>query len=130
MRRSSARRGQTEPLAALVAVVVVATALSLYAGVFQESVPGSPDRNIAQDAADRAERAATVGGVVASSRLPRAAESGPDGYHLNVTLVAAAGTESVGPPAPATADVASRRVSVRLGPGRVVPGRLEVRAWT
>jgi hypothetical protein len=44
MRRWSASEGQTEPLAALVAVVVVALALSLYAGAFETALPGSADR--------------------------------------------------------------------------------------
>lgn len=130
MRRWSAREGQTEPLAALVAVVVVAVALSLYATAFDASLPTAPDRNAAQQATDRVERSITVGGVVRPSLLPSATASGPDGYRLNATLLVRDTTQRVGPPHPPTADSAGRRVSVRLGAGRVSPGRLEVRVWT
>lgn len=129
MRHWSAREGQVEPLAALAAVAVVALALAAYAGAFEASVPGTADRNVAEDAADRVERAVTVGGVVRRSRLTpeRIAPVGPEGYHVNVTLDGPLWTSHAGPTAPATADVASRRVSVRAD--GVVPAQLEVRVW-
>jgi hypothetical protein len=133
MRRSSAREGQIEPLAALAAVAVVAAAVALYAGVFEASLPGQTDRNVAEDAADRVERSVTRGGVVRPSTVLFANRSRPEGYHQNVTVVVhrdgADSVLSVGPAAPETADVARRRVSVRDGPGRVEPGHLEVRVW-
>lgn len=129
MRRSSAREAQTEPIAALVAVVVVALALSLYAGAFEGTVPEPADRNRAEQAADRVERALTEGGVVNASRLPETLGRAPKGHEMNVTLSVDNDTERVGPPSPGTADVASRRVSVGVGEGRVSPGRLEVRVW-
>lgn len=144
MRRSSAREAQTEPLAALAAVAVVGIALALYAGAFEDAVPDAADRNVAQDAADRVERAVSDGGVVRPVRMlrgrnaagpwtgrngPNTSALAPDGYRLNVTLVVDGETTAVGPAAPAVADAASRRVSVRVGPGKVRPGRLEVRVW-
>lgn len=129
MRRWSAE-GQTEPIAALVAVVVVALALALYAGAFEANLPGSVDRDHAAAAADPLERAITVGGVARTGRLSDALDRGPDGYAVNATLSFGNRTEAAGPVAPDTADTASRRVSVRTGAREVVPGRLEVRVWT
>ncbi|WP_415380819.1 hypothetical protein [Halosimplex sp. TS25] len=130
MRRSSARSGQTEPVAALVAVVVVALALALYAGAFEANFPGPVDRDHAEAAADRVERAVTVGGVARPGRLADALDRAPSGYEANATLTVGNVTEHAGPAAPSTGDSASRRVSVRVGGGRVAPGRLEVRVWT
>jgi hypothetical protein len=138
MRRSSAR-SQTEPFAALVAVVVVALAFSVWAGAFEASLPEPVDRGAAESAADRVERALTVAGVVRPERLtgtgsddtpsPLVNRSAPEGYRLNVTVVRDGGRLSVGPTAPATADTGARRVSVGR-PGSVAPARLEVRVWT
>lgn len=130
MRRSSARRAQTEPFAALVAVAVVALALATFAGVFEASVPAPVDRNLAEPAADSVERNLTAGGVVRPDYVENRTGRGPDGYDVNVTLEWGDGRETNGPTAPDTADVASRRVSVFLGDADVVPGRLEVRVWT
>lgn len=130
MRRSSARSGQIEPFAALAAVAVVALALGVYAGVFAESVPKPVDRNVAEPTVDRVERALTVGGVVRPTRMATVDESRPEGYLLNVTLDSGENATAVGPAPPETADRASRRVSVRGGPGNVSPGRLEVHVWT
>lgn len=130
MPRSSAREGQIEPLAALAAVAVVGIAFAIYAGVLQSSLPGESQRNVAEDAADRVEATLSTGGVVRMERLEAGGAAGPDGYRLNVTLEVDGKETAAGPAAPETADLASRRVSVREGTGRVTPGRLEVRVWT
>ena len=155
MRRSSARewrggrretdtpafgpRAQTEPFAALAAVVVVALALSVWAGAFEGALPEPVDRDLAEPTADRVERALTEAGVVRPDRLVRSGTAGaasrpvnrsaPEGYRLNVTLVRDGTRRSVGPATPETADTAVRRVSIG-SPGSVSPGRLEVRVWT
>jgi hypothetical protein len=155
MRRSSAReaatagrdsdrsragpRAQTEPFAALAAVVVVALALSVWAGAFEESLPEPVDRDLAEPTADRVERALTVGGIVRPARLSRNESTGtpspvvnrsaPEGYRLNVSIVGNGGRQSVGPAAPSTAEAATRRIGVGR-PGSVSPARLEVRVWT
>jgi hypothetical protein len=130
MRRSSARdRGQTEPFAAFAAVFVVALALSVWAGVFETSVPAPVDRDVAEPTADRVERALTVAGLVRPDRTGTLYGTGPAGYELNVTLTADHDRWSFGPAAPSTADVATRRVSVSDGPGSASPARLEVRVW-
>jgi len=131
MRRSSVReRCQTEPFAALAAAFVVALALSVWAGVFEASVPEPVDRNVAEPTADRVERALTVAGVVRPDRTGSLRPAGPEGYELNVTLTTDHERWSFGPSAPGTADAATRRVSVYTDPGAVSPGRLEVRVWT
>ena len=129
MRRSSAE-AQTEPVTALVAVVVVALALAVYAGAFEANVPGPLDRNHAEPAADRVERAVTAGGVARPGRLPDALDRGPSGYETNATLTYGGRTEHAGPTPPETADTASRRLSVHISPGRAIPCRLDVRVWT
>lgn len=51
MRRSSTRdRGQTEPLAALIAVAAMAIGLSVYAGYVTDTLPGTSQRNVAESA--------------------------------------------------------------------------------
>lgn len=126
----SARKGQTEPFAALAAVAVVALALAVYAGAFEAALPGPVDRNVAQPAADDVERNLTVGGVVRPTRLDGVTAVGPDGYETNVTLASDGERWTDGPRAPETADTAVRRVSVFRGEGSAVPGRLEVTVWT
>ncbi|WP_436923065.1 DUF7285 family protein [Halosimplex amylolyticum] len=51
MRRSSTRdSGQTEPLAALIAVAAMAIGLSLYAGYVTDTLPGTSQRDVAESA--------------------------------------------------------------------------------
>lgn len=130
VRRSSARSGQVEPVPALAAVAVVGLALALYAGGVERHVPESPDRTVAPSVADRVERALANGGVAHPTALPAAVERAPDGFRVNATLAAGGERWAVGPVPPATAETDQRRVSTRIGPGRVRPGRLEVRVWT
>lgn len=125
--------GQAEPLAALAAVAVVGVTLALYAGAFEGAVPGETDRSVAEPTADRVERAVTNGGVIDPGRsrpLSGALDVGPEGREVNVTLSTGSRRYAIGPARPTTADVATRRVSVRTAPGRVGPGRLEVAVWT
>ena len=48
MSRSSARRAQVEPLAALAAVLVLGVALGAYVGALDGALPGPTDRNRAE----------------------------------------------------------------------------------
>jgi len=121
-------RGQVEPLAALVAVFAVGAALSVYAGVLDEAVP-APDRNVAEPTVDRVERRLTDAGVVDPTDLRTGLNAGPDGYRLNITLTADGETWRVGPTPPPSADAAETSVSVRVGPGRIRPGRLRAEVW-
>lgn len=130
MGRSSGDRSQVEPFAALAAVFVVGLAVTVYAGAFEAALPGPADRSVAESTADRIERALGANGVVDPSKLVRTDRLGPDGYRVNLTLDYADTTVTRGRAAPVTADLATRRVSVRLGFGDIRPGRLEVRVWS
>ena len=115
MRRSSDRAG-TEPLAALVAVAVVCSALSLYAGL----LPGSPSTDERGAAASRLDRALQWQGRWKGK------------WRTNVSVESGTATWQRGPTPPADAGsvaTASRRVSVRGPLGRVRPGRLRVVVW-
>lgn len=130
MSRSSARRGQVEPAAALVAVLAVGAGLSLYAGVLAD-VPDGTTRDVAPLTADRVRDTASTAGVLDPSRLNTAVEhASPRGSTLNATLAAGGERWSAGPPVPE--DVTARsasRASVRLAPGRVRAGQLRVIVW-
>jgi hypothetical protein len=125
-------RAAVEPLAALVAVLVVGAALGLYAVALDDATVDR-HRPGAESTLDRVERAVTVGGVVEPGRL-RDVETFR--YPTTATVTADGRTwrsESVdGAPAmTATAArdsvaVAERPVTVRASPGRNVRGTLRV----
>jgi hypothetical protein len=129
MSRSSARRGQVEPVAAIVAVFALGVGLTVYAGAVDDALPGTEPRNVAQPTLSAVEDAVERAGVVRPDRLSRVGSVVPAGRRLNVTLTAGERAWSHGDPAPDSAQRASTRVSVELGPGRVRPGRLTVRVW-
>lgn len=138
-------RGQSEPLAALVAVAVVCVVVSLYVGTLADVVgqTGS-DRSVAAATMDGVWRDVSDEGVYESGTdIERAVSpsSIPDGYAVavEVTVVAADGTERIAGRArlgggeattpPADAERTSRPVSVRRRPGDVRPGRITVEVW-
>lgn len=126
----SSDRGQTEPLAALLAVAFVGIGLSLYAGVLEDALGEPPERDHAEPTLDRVERTVAPAGVARPKRLGDALANGPDGYRLNVTLTTADRRWPTGPAPPnATVDRATRQVSVAVGPGDVAPGELAVVVW-
>ena len=127
--RSTTGRGQVEPLAALAAVFAVCAALTLYAGVLDGAMPGESDRETATLAADRAVDRTSRAGIVRPARLDSATAAAPNGWQLNVTLTSGGEHWQYGPDPPATAANATRRVSVRHGPGTVRPGRFRVVTW-
>ncbi|AQL41988.1 hypothetical protein BV210_04310 [Halorientalis sp. IM1011] len=129
MSRSSARRGQVEPVAAIVAVFALGVGLTIYAGAVEDAVPGTEPRNVAQPTLSAVEDAIETAGVVQTDRLSRVNAVTPAGRQLNVTLTAGDRRWTRGDRAPASAQRASTRVSVGLGSGRVRPGRLTVRVW-
>lgn len=134
-RFAAADRAAVEPVAALVAVLVVGIALGLYAGALEDARPEhSPP--VAETALDRAERSATVGGIVDPGRLREvrgsettfAVELEADGR----LWTAASGGDAPGPPAVRSPDavrVAERTVTVRVAPGRNVRGTLRAVVW-
>jgi hypothetical protein len=126
----SSDSGQTEPLAALVAVFALGIGLSLYVGVLDSTLPMlSTESEITPTAADKlvAESSSfgairpPIGGAVAASR--------PRGYELNATVRADETIWTGGPPRVGAADCLERSVSVRTAPGQVRPGILEVCVW-
>jgi hypothetical protein len=125
----SERRGQVEPVAAIVAVFTLGVGLTIYAGAVDEALPGTDPRNVAQPTLSTVEDAVESAGVVRPARLARVDAVAPDGRRLNVTLRAGERRWSRGAPAPKSAQRASTRVSVGLGTGRVRTGRLTVRVW-
>jgi hypothetical protein len=128
MRRSSARRGQVEPIPALVAVAILGSALSAYAVAFGAALPAADhgsDR--ARPALDRATATLRVDGVVRPRRISRAAATLP--ATANVTVRAGGRAWHAGPVPPANASVASRPVPVRVASGRILPGRVRVEVW-
>jgi hypothetical protein len=128
--RSSPDRGQTEPLAALVAVVALASGLSLYVGAFDSTVATlTADSEITPTAADGLTREASSFGTVQPPIDDAVADARPDGYRMSATLRAGGSTWTGGPPRQEGADCVDRLVSVRTAPGRVRPGRLEVCVW-
>jgi hypothetical protein len=128
MSRSSGR-GQTEPLVAIVAVLVVSLALSLYAGTLDATLPGQRDRTVPETTVTAVEDYVAPTGVVVPVRLYTATSVIPSGYEARATLSGAGEQWTVGPVPPEDADRASERVSVRVDAGRVVPGRLRVAVW-
>lgn len=127
---SSSGRAQTEPLAALAAVFAVAIGISLYAGVLDHALEGSPDRDIAEPTLDRVERTVAPDGVVTPGRLSEVTEHAPADYRMNASVHADGRTWSVGPAPPnATVDRASTRVAVEVTPTAVESGELRVVTW-
>jgi hypothetical protein len=127
---SSSGKGQTEPLAALVAVLALGIGLSLYVGVLDSTIPFlTSDADVAPIAADALVAEASPFGVVHPplGAAPDAAR--PNGHALNATLRTESRAWHEGPPRAEIADCVTRTVSVRTAPGTVRPGALEVCVW-
>ena len=122
------RRAQVEPLAGLAALFAVCVGLSTYAIVLADA--GAPsERELAEPTLAAVDDAVTSQGVVQPERLGRATEHAPSGGRLNATVAAGDRRWTVGPRPAVDGDRASRRVSVRVGPGHVYVGRLRVVVW-
>lgn len=121
-------RGQVEPLAALAALFAVTVGLSTYALVLADT-SAPTDRDVARPALAAVHDQVTVQGAAHPTRLGRALDHGPAGTRLNVSLTTSDERWAVGPESAVHGDRASRRVSVRLGPGRVRAGSLRVVVW-
>ena len=129
MSRSSAR-AQVEPIAALVAVLAVGIGLSLYAGALDDRLAASGnDRDRAGTAADRLVVELSAFDAVEPPTSKEVTAAAPTNYALNATLTTDGHRWTAGPAPPGEADRTERNVSVRVSPGRVRPGRLEVSVW-
>lgn len=131
-RRPSASddRGQVDPLPALVAVAVVGLALTLYTGALGTvPSPNSDDDATAAVALGAVCERVCVGGRVDPDALADGLAAAPDGHRLRIVLLAGDEEWTAGPTPPGDATSAARTVTVRVGPGETVPGRLRVVVW-
>lgn len=126
---SSSDRAQTDPIAALLAVVVVTAGLALYAGVLDDALDVGPQRDVAAATLERVEAHLTPTGVVRPAELETVGSVTLDGFQMNVTISANGTRASLGPTPPSSATTAARTVSVRTGPATVDRGRLRVVVW-
>jgi len=139
-------RGQTEPLAALVAVTAVCVVVSLYVGTLADVVGESEsERAVAESSMESLWRDISENGVFeAGTAIENAVAPGsiPEGYTVavEVTVVGPSGVErTVGSArlgdetsnatVPADARRVRRPVSVELRPGDIRPGWLVVEVW-
>lgn len=130
MSRWSARRAQTEPLAALSAVLVLGLALALYADALDAAAPIPADPGVADAALQRVHEAVTDGAVARPDRIDDGLTAVPHGYEANVTIDAGGHRWSAGPTPPEDASAARRRVAVALDRWTVRTGRLSVVVWS
>lgn len=141
-------RGQSEPLAGLVAVSLVCLAVSSSVVLFTETLgtTGS-DRTVGEPTADRAFQQLSTDGMVDAGTSAEAAlgpDTLPEGYNVAVTVTYVdreGGREAVvdqtfdrsGESAtltvPGDAERVERPVTVRLGPGDKRPGQFVVKVW-
>lgn len=141
-------RGQSEPIAALVAVAVVCAAVSIYAGVFTTTLPTiETERDVSEAAADNIWQDVSDDGVyvhptnlhgtIDESSLPAGyyvavamTYVGPDGTLENVGSVVFDGSgHAVDKPTPEDTLIVQRAVAIRLRPGDVRPGQYTVEVW-
>ena len=123
-------RAQVEPLAALAAVFALGVGLALYAGVLEPTLPRlTPGREMAPTATDRFTSTASTFGAIAPPLADPVASATPTGHELNATVRTANETWTAGPSTVDSGACDRRRVSIRVAPGRVRPGRLEVCVW-
>lgn len=142
-------RGQTEPLAALVAVAVVCLAVSAHAGLLTGLFPQfGADRSLGEGTAERVWRAVSEDGVYDSSGNLTddiTVETLPQGKYVAITVtyvgeggrLESAGGGTFDPGAdrvtlepPETAERYERVLPVKFGAGDVRPGTLRVVIWS
>jgi hypothetical protein len=131
--RHSSDSGQTEPLAALVALAAVCLGVTLYAGVLGGAVEESPEtRDVAGTILDRVHRSVATAGVIDAGGIADATAVGvgsPSRWQVNATLRSSSFEWQYGSTPPPEADRASRRVAVDHGNGRIRSGVLRVAVW-
>lgn len=122
-------RGQTEPIAALVALLAVGAALTLYVAVAAEETR-DPERSGAGPAMERLSADAVSDGVVEPGAVPDPESLVRGGRDVRITLRYDGVERQYGPSPPADVDRAVRPVSVRVRPGDVRPGSVTVEVWS
>ncbi|WEL17710.1 MULTISPECIES: hypothetical protein [unclassified Halorhabdus] len=145
----SPTRGQTEPLAALAAVALVCTAITLYTGLYGELFDGvGQDRSLGEVTTERVWEAIGENAIYDSDDdLPTLIEAStvPQGATVKVTVthvgdggrIETAGTATfdaqgdvIRTDPPTAAERYNRSVPVRISPGDVQPGTLTVVVWS
>lgn len=145
--RESRLRGQTEPLAALVAVAAIALAIGVYAFVVADALDDESERTVGDQAIDLiyddVEDHAAYS-VETSLQDDIEQSSLPEGYNVYVNIsqldddgerveidearFAADGESAVEDP-PDGASVSTRPISIRHEPGDISQGTLRVEVW-
>lgn len=122
--------GQTEPLAALVAVFALGVGLSVYVGALDATLPLlSPSSEMTPAATERILAESSSSGAVRPPIDDAVAASRPRGHRLRATVRADGTVWHSGPTPPERSNCLVRSVTVRVAPGRVRPGTLEVCTW-
>lgn len=130
MSRSSARRGQVEPIPALAAVAMLGLALSAHATVLDAAALDTDPRPPAAPLLQTVVADLRAGAIVDPTDATNAVRRLPGDYRVNLTIHAGVRVWAAGPTPPsAGVSVAQRRLPVRIRPGVVRPGRITVRVW-
>ncbi|MHC3437320.1 DUF7285 family protein [Natrialbaceae archaeon A-gly3] len=144
------RRGQTEPLAAIAAVMAVVIGLTMYAGYVTERYPGTSDRAVEGVTLERIWNDVGSDGLFDERRddLSGVTHGLPDGYNVYVEITtdelqdpetvaklyvdADGTTRTETPDPPDDARTASRPIGLQLAddPGNVNTGTLRVVVWS
>lgn len=147
---STCERGQVSPIAALLAVVVLAAALTLYGTALLKLLPGQEERSVEDRTLSNVWEQIRDSGVYEDGTLSGSGAVDrrvlPEGYnvYINVTRIRDDGTRTevdelvydadpstgtivMDPPQEAT--LVSRPIPVRESPGSVVGGTLHVAVW-
>lgn len=125
----AARRGQTEPIAALVAVLAIAVGLGLYAGVAADRAPSREETN-AEATMQRVTAHALEDGVYRAETFANRDRYERPGETVHIRVDWSRGSFTThGPDPPADADVARRPITYRLESGAQRPAVLTVRVW-
>lgn len=122
------RRGQTEPIAALVAVLAIGMGIALYAGVAADRSPATEATDAEATMAQITADLAADGVVDADASLDPEQFTRP-GEAARIELSYRTASEVHGTAPPPDADVASRPVTVQIEPSWQVAGNLTVWVW-
>lgn len=149
LRSSNSDRGQTEPIAALFAVTIIAMALSIYGAAMMDLLPGQSERGGEHVAMEKLWQDIKDDGVYEPGTLgnpdeiERSSLGKGQNVYVNVTYLDGGGWTEDGPYVydhqgnqysdvdriPDRATVASRPISVRTDHGVIQTGQLYVAVW-
>lgn len=124
---SSARRGQVEPLPALIALAIFGVSLSIYGMTFHNVSIGS-EAAVDESAVRQVVETVSEGTVVHPNRLSAVETSPSGGGHVSVVVRADGQVWRTGPTPPDSAPSTVRSVLVQTRAGEM-PGRLRVSTW-